>query len=243
MVPERRQLLLPFQHQLAYDARDFIPAASNEQALAWLETEWPDQRLALWGPGGCGKSHLLHTWAGRTGAALLSGQTLRDLNRLPESGGVALDDADTIMTEPLLLHLLNTARDRGLRLLLSGQTAPARWPISLADLSSRLRAITAVEIRQPNEALLAALLMRLLADRQLVMPQAVQDWLLRHLPRSPEALREAVARLDRASLACGSGITRSLAAEVLAEEDLNLEKADEACTIATDPSPRPARLL
>jgi chromosomal replication initiation ATPase DnaA len=243
MVPERKQLLLPFQHQLAYDSRDFVPAGSNEEALAWLETDWPDRRLALWGTGGCGKSHLLHVWAARTGANLLRGQTLGDLNEIPESGDVVLDDADTILDEPLLLHLLNTARDRGLRLLLSGQTAPSRWRIHLPDLSSRLRAITAVEIRQPNDELLAALLMRLLADRQLLVPQAVQDWLLLRLPRYPAALREAVARLDRASLTLGSGITRALAAKVLAEGDLALDKTDEVCASQTEPPLQQAPLL
>ncbi len=41
---------------------------------------------------------------------------------MPDSGALALDDADTVASEPLLLHLLNTARDRGLRVLLSGRT-------------------------------------------------------------------------------------------------------------------------
>jgi chromosomal replication initiation ATPase DnaA len=242
MLTERRQLLLPFQPPANHDPCDFIAADSNQEALAWLDVDWPDRRLALWGPGGCGKSHLLHIWAGRTGAVLLCGQTLRDLDCLPVAGGVALDDADTVSAEPLLLHLLNTARDRGLRLLLSGQTAPSRWPIRLADLSSRLRAITAAEIRPPNDALLAALLMRLLADRQLIVPQAVQDWLLLRLPRHPAALREAVARLDRASLTFGSGITRALAAKVLAEE-LNPAKADDVCMSGVDPSLQHASLL
>jgi chromosomal replication initiation ATPase DnaA len=243
MLAERRQLLLPFEHRLAYDARDFLPAGSNEQALAWLGTDWPDQRLALWGPAGCGKSHLLHIWTARTGAALLCGQTLRNLDDLPASGSLAVDGADTILAEPLLLHLLNTSRDRGLRLLLSGQTAPSRWPIGLPDLSSRLRAITAVEIGQPDDALLAALLVRLLADRQLIVAQAVQDWLLLQLPRCPGALREAVARLDRASLTLGSGITRSLAAKVLSEDSLAPGTADEDCMSAIDPSLQHAPLL
>jgi chromosomal replication initiation ATPase DnaA len=243
MVPEPRQLLLPFDHQLAYDARDFLAADSNARALAWLETDWPDKRLAVWGSRGCGKSHLLHIWARQTGASLLRGQSLQDLNDLPESGDLALDDADTIHAETLLLHLLNIARDRGVRLLLSGQTAPSRWPVSLPDLSSRLRAITAVEIRQPDGKLLAALLVGLLADRQLTVSQSVQDWLLLQLPRSPAALREAVDRLDRASLTFGSGITRSLAAKVLSEGGLVANNADEVCMSGKDPLLRHARLL
>ena len=114
MSSERLQLLLPFAHAPGYDARDFLPAESNQEALAWLDASWPDRRLALWGPAGCGKSHLLHVWAEQTGARVLPGQALQDLNDVPERGALALDDADTVSPEPLLLHLLNTARDRRL---------------------------------------------------------------------------------------------------------------------------------
>ena len=69
---------------------------------------------------------------------MLAGQTLAGLEDVPLTGALALDDADTVADEELLFHLLNTARDRGLRLLLSGRTAASRWPVRLPDLSSRL---------------------------------------------------------------------------------------------------------
>jgi chromosomal replication initiation ATPase DnaA len=225
----RLQLALPFPYEPVYDARDFLPAASNQDALTWLDraADWPDRRLALWGQAGCGKSHLLHVWATRTGAVQLAGQALRDLEAMPDAGAVALDDADTVTPDTTLLHLLNTARDRGLFVLLSGRTPPARWPVQLPDLASRLRAITPIEIAPPDDELLRALLLRLLADRQLAVPQPVQDWLLLRLDRSPAALRAAVSRLDRASLAFGSAITRSLAARLLAEDGDSLSDLDE----------------
>jgi chromosomal replication initiation ATPase DnaA len=234
MLYDRLQLPLPFQHQPRFDARDFIPARSNEEALAWLETDWPDRRLALFGPEGCGKSHLLYIWAHRTGAIMLSGPTLTDLYGVPHSGALALDDGDMVGDETLLLHLLNTARDRNLRLLLSSRAAPSRWPVRLPDLTSRLRAITAVEVRQPDDELLAALLMRLIADRQLSVTQTVQDWLLLHLPRSPAALREAVARLDRESLVSGTAITRPLAARML--KDFPVADSQETAVPGAAPS-------
>jgi chromosomal replication initiation ATPase DnaA len=215
MLPDHLQLLLPFPYVPGYDSLDFLPDDSNQDALAWLDTGWPDQRLALWGPPGCGKSHLLHIWAERAGAPLLTGHMLRDLDSLPGNGALALDDADAIAPEPLLLHLLNTARDRGLRLLLAARAPPSRWPVRLPDLSSRLRAITTVEIAPPSDALLAALLIRLAADRQLSVPKPVQDWILTRLPRSAASLRQAVAWLDQASLALRKPITLSLAASVL----------------------------
>jgi len=212
------QLPLPFPHEPTYAAADFLEAPSNEAALTWLDRtpDWPDHRLALWGEAGCGKTHLVRLWAGRRGAALLTGPHLHGLPALPPPGGVALDNADAMAEEPALLHLLNAAREARLPVLLAARTPPARWPVRLPDLASRLRAVTAVVIMPPEESLLRALLLRLLSDRQLAVRPDLQDWLLLRLPRSPAALREAVDRLDRAALAAGGAVTRPLAAWVLA---------------------------
>jgi chromosomal replication initiation ATPase DnaA len=229
MQADRLQLALPFPHQPGYAAPDFLADESNRDAMAWIGRTpgWPDRRLALWGAAGRGKTHLLHIWAERQSGVLLAGPGLRDLGSIPLAGALALDDADTVLDETLLLHVLNTARDRGLAVLLSGRSAPARWPVRLPDLSSRLRAINAVEILPPGDALLRAMLTRIAADRQLKMPETVVDWLLPRLPRSAGAMREAVARLDRESLARGQAITRSLAARVLDMEELYCLEADE----------------
>lgn len=213
------QLPLPFPHQPSYGAADLLAAPSNEAALAWLDRtpDWPDHRLALWGAAGCGKTHLLHLWAGRHGARLLAGPTLAGSPPEPPASGLALDDADALPDEAAFLHLLNAAREARRPVLLAARTPPARWPVRLPDLASRLRAVTAVEILPPEESLLRSLLLRLLADRQLAVGPGLQDWLLLRLPRSPAALREAVARLDRASLAAGGAVTRTIAAAVVAE--------------------------
>jgi chromosomal replication initiation ATPase DnaA len=100
---------------------------------------------------------------------------------------------------------------------MAGRSPPSRWPTRVPDLASRLRAVAAVEISAPDDGLLRALLLRLAGERQLVIPEAVHEWLLRRLPRSPAALREAVRRLDEASLARGSAVTTPLAAAALSE--------------------------
>lgn len=228
MSSPRQQLTLPFPHEPLYDPRDFMPAPCNRDALAWLDRmpDWPDRRLAVWGADGCGKTHLLRLWAERTGATRLDGRTLESPAQLPPSGPAAIDDADLVPDETTLLHTLNTARDRGLFLLLTARRPPARWNASLPDLSSRLRAITAVEIQPPDDGFLAMLLAMLLADRQLVVPDALQDWLLRRLPRTPGALRDAVSRLDRISLADGKPVTRALASRLLPPADSWEDQAD-----------------
>lgn len=212
-----RQLALPFAFTAHYDADSFLEDESNAAARAWLDAPWPEGRLALWGGGGSGKTHLLHVWTARTGATLLPGPGLRPamLQGLMETpaGGLAVDDCDHAPEEPLL-HLLNAAREGGRPVLLAAREAPSRWGTALPDLASRLRATAAVALEAPGDAMLRALLARLLAER-LAVPQAIQEWMLLRLPRHPAALREAAARLDRAALAAGGAVTRPLAEAVV----------------------------
>jgi chromosomal replication initiation ATPase DnaA len=213
------QLILRFPPNRRLAAADFLHAPCNAAALTWLARtqDWPNRRLALWGEAGNGKTHLMHIWAGRVGAALLSGPSLHGLPELPPCGGVALDEADETADEAALLHLLNATYEADLPVLMAGRAPPSRWKTSLPDLASRLRAVSSVEIGAPDDELLRALLVRHVKEHQLVVPEAVHEWLLVRLPRTPATLREAVERLDEAQLVRGSAITRALAASALAD--------------------------
>ncbi len=216
---EARQLALELAPEPAYTAADFVATPGNQEARAWLTRPeaWPHGRLALWGEAGEGKTHLLRLWADASAAAWFAGPRLRALPSPPLPARIALDDADLCPDETMLLHLLNLAAEQQTLVLLAGRAPPARWPVRLPDLSSRLRATLAVRVGPTDETSLAALLARLIAARQLVVAEPVQAWLLARLPRHPAALREVVARLDRAALATRAPIGRALAARVLAE--------------------------
>jgi chromosomal replication initiation ATPase DnaA len=212
-----RQLAFAFPQTDIFDPDDFLPGPANAQACAWLDSPraWPGGRLALYGGGGTGKTHLLHVFAARWKSALLPGPALHALRDFPHHP-VAIDDANTVPDPETLLHVLNAAAENHQPVLLAARTPPSRWETGLPDLDSRLRAISAVELAQPDEELLRGLLARLIARQQLRVEESVQDYLLARLPRTGAALREAAARLDRASLAAGKRVSRRIAADVIA---------------------------
>ncbi len=211
-----RQFALPLALPASASRADLIEDASNAEALAWLDQpdRWPGRRLALFGPEGVGKTHMARAFAAAHRWRWLDGPALRGL-QAPAGDGAVVDDADAVPDEQTLLHLLNLAAERGEGLLLVGRDPPARWPVRLPDLASRLRAVTAIGIGHPGDALLGALLAKLFADRQLRVAPEVQAWLLARLPREAAALAEAVARLDRAALVAGLPVTRPLARAAL----------------------------
>jgi chromosomal replication initiation ATPase DnaA len=242
-----KQLPLPFAPQHSYATDDLVPDASNAAALAWLAepARWPLGRLALHGPAGVGKTHMLHATAARFGWPLLDVNALRDLPPPPITG-LVLDDADQAPDEAALFHLINLCAEARQPLLLAGRQPPARWPVRLPDLASRLRATAAVGVEPPGDTLLVQLLEKHFADRQLRTEHGFRAWLLPRLPREAAAIAEAAARLDRAGLAAGVPITRNLARGCLAnllDPAAPLDDQDDYVTGTAPPSPEWGPLL
>lgn len=211
------QLVLQFPYTPGLSAVDFVTHPGNEIAVDFIGAThtWPSGRLSIWGGHGTGKTHLLHIWAAEQGAEIIQAAKLRE-PFWPESA-IAVDDADEAPAEEVLLHLLNAAAEARRPVLLTSTRPLARLRTALPDLASRLRAISAIELGPADDTFLATLLTRLLADRQLSIKPDVQHWLLTRLPRSPDVLRKAVARLDHENLAAKHPVTKQFAAAALAE--------------------------
>jgi len=222
-----RQLALDLGHRPALGQGDFLVSASNADAVAWLDRwpDWPAGGLALWGPPGCGKSHLVNVWRARSGARLLGAGELTAAPRaLLEEGAahIVLDGAGAPLGETgerSLNHLYNLVREAGGTLMLAGRRPPARWTIGLADLRSRLAALPAIEVMAPDDDLIAGLLVKLFADRQLGVERPVIDYLAARMERSFESARQLVDAIDRDALSRRRRITVPLVAGVLRGSD------------------------
>jgi chromosomal replication initiation ATPase DnaA len=210
---------LPLQRP-AFGRADFLVSKCNAAALGWIERwpRWPARALVLHGPAGSGKSHLAHLWRERSGGVLIRGDEVphREPDELARCRAVALDDAEGA-PEEALLHLYNCCSEARASLLLAVREAPASWPIALSDLASRLRAAPCVAIAPPDDALLAAVLVKHFTDRQVLVAPAVIAFLVRRMERSFAACGALAARLDRLALGVRRPITIPLARRILAE--------------------------
>jgi chromosomal replication initiation ATPase DnaA len=215
-----RQLVFDLPHEAALRREDLIVGAANADAVALVDAwpAWPSHTALLVGPPGSGKTHLLRAFAERSGATLVDVAALGGLDvlALASAGPVAIDDADQpARDETALFHLLNAARVAGTGVLIAAGTPPENWA-RLPDLLSRLRAGFATAIGEPDDALLRALIVKLLADRQLVAEAATLDYVLPRMERSLAAANRLVERIDRLSLENARPLTRALAADALA---------------------------
>lgn len=217
-----RQLSFDLPVREALGREDFFVSDANAAAVAMIEgwQGWPARKLVLTGPKGAGKTHLTHVWAALSGARIVLAADLpgADIAALA-AGPVAVENCHLIAgakpTEDALFHLHNLALAEGQSLLFTADAPPSFWPLALPDLASRLQATPTVSIAPPDDALLAAVMMKLFADRQLSPSPATIPFLIRRIDRSFEAARDIVERLDAASLEQRRPITPSLARDLL----------------------------
>jgi chromosomal replication initiation ATPase DnaA len=214
-----RQLVLALDHATSFAREDFLAGPSNRAALALIDTwpDWPARVVALVGPEGSGKSHLAAIWAQASGARILAARLLEesDLPAALATGALALEDLSAAnLDERALFHLLNLAREEAAYVLITARTPPAGFAVEIRDLASRLRATPAVTLAAPDDALLRALIVKLAADRQLNIDDALVNFLANRIERSFAAARAAVARLDEEAMRQHRPVTRALASEL-----------------------------
>ncbi len=222
-IPQQIPMGLPLP--AAMGRADFFVTPANARALAVVEgwRNWPQGKLVLTGPEGAGKTHLAHLWAQEAGGVLVPAAALAkaDLAALvARHARIGVEDIDSIAgcraAEEALFHLHNLVAEAEGRLLLTARAAPARLPLGLPDLASRLEAAALVSLEAPDDALLQAVLVKLFADRQIAVSAQVVSFVLARMERSLAVAQRLVDALDRRALAGQARVSVALAAEVLA---------------------------
>ncbi|MBX3581558.1 MAG: hypothetical protein KF810_06665 [Rhizobiaceae bacterium] len=229
-MPEApKQIPLDLAHRSGHSREDLVVSEANRQAVAMIDAwpNWPAPVVVLAGPAGSGKSHLAAIWADKANAVFFdSGSIETELEESRVDHPVVIDDVDAGLDEQGLFHLINAARASGSYVLLTSRSFPSAWRVKLPDLVSRLQAAATVEILEPDDHLLAAVITKLFADRQVEVEPHVVQFLVRRIERSLSTAIDIVDRLDRAALEQKARITRSLAAQTVSALDRGQAELD-----------------
>ncbi len=196
------QIALPLNWPVADSDEDFLLGESNRAAFEHFRhwSTWPVMATLLTGPRKSGRSLLGRIFVRKTGGRLF-------------------DNAED-HEEEALFHAWNEAQQRRKPLLMIADAAPPEWEVKLADLRSRLTATPQLRIEPPDDALLGQLIVKLLADRGVLAPAEVADYLVPRIERSYVAVQQVVDALDRAMLSHHRRMTVPMAKRALVDAGL-----------------------
>ncbi len=216
------QLVLGLTLKEALEREDFFISSSNFDAVTKLGNtdRWPSGALLLVGPKGSGKTHLSTVWSQEHKAKNVKLEAIvTEMEKGLDHDLVCVEDIDLIehvekqkksKIEEGIFHLINSIGGRGGKLLMSSRKMPNALSIGLKDLVSRLQSFSNIIIREPDDSLVMALLLKYFNDRQIYIKHSNLDYIAARINRTYSSIYQFVNYLDHKSLVLNAKVTRSL---------------------------------
>lgn len=219
-----RQLTLPLGLGTEASFENFLPGG-NAQALAHLRAlVMPAAPVYLWGPAGCGKSHLLQALvravrqAGGQAAAYGAGRPTPW--PLPQERALAvIDDCQALdpAAQQSAFQLFIDAASQGAQIVAAGRLPPVDLPLR-EDLRTRLGWGHVFALAPLGDAEVRAALRQAFDRRGVFLPDDLMSYLQTRFERDLGHLVALLDRLDEFALANKRAVTLPLLRQMLAEE-------------------------
>ncbi|MBQ8481303.1 MAG: hypothetical protein IJ532_02075 [Alphaproteobacteria bacterium] len=233
-----RQLPFEFEARNYMGREDFMVSDCNIQAFEMLDT-WPDWvsfGLLIYGPQGCGKSHLAHLFINKVRQNLSKPQEAsiieaaqinsRNVRRLAEENKcLVVENVHRGNNEEALFHLFNMFNEQGRYMLLTAEKAANNLHFSLPDLQTRLNSLPSIAISEPDDVMLKMLIVKLFNDRQIIIREDILTYIINNTERSFAYIRDLVKEIDEVSLAYQSAVNYNVVKKAM--EQLSERKTKE----------------
>ena len=166
----------------------------------------------LYGPKKSGKSYLSKIWLKKNNAIQYKNNYEMILNL---QKNILIDNL-IFYDQEKIFHIVNNCFLNNLKILITSDTKINSIDFKFDDLSSRLKTFTNLEINQPNDEMLLAILTKLLVDKQFIInSDEIFEFILRRVDRSYQGIYEIVNKLDRLSLEKKRQLTIPLIKEIM----------------------------
>ncbi len=210
------QIALDFTHDPDYARDNFFVSSSNQEAFDYISAwpQWQTHFLFLYGEHKCGKTHLANIWQNMSQAQFLNSKELV-VEGVDGSKAYIIENISELKDENALFHIYNVIQQSGGFLLVTDKNSPAQNTIKLADLRSRLSAMTSIAIGAPDDELLRMFLLKNFSDRQLSISIEAIDYIIARVERSFSAVQMLVEKIDNKSLEEKRNITIPLIRDIL----------------------------
>ena len=166
----------------------------------------------LYGPKNSGKSYLAKIWLKNNNAIEYNNNYETLLNI---SSNILIDNL-IFYDQEKIFHIVNKCILNNSKILITSDIKINSIDFKFNDLSSRLKTFSNLEINQPNDEMLLAILTKLLVDKQFIInSNEIFEYILRRVDRSYQGINEIVKKLDILSLEKKRQLTIPLIKEIL----------------------------
>ena len=215
------QLIFNFPFKRNYLKQDFYVSENNFKAFRLIESwpKWPSRLVNIFGPRGCGKTHLINILKTKINSIikLSNNISVEILKEYKTKECLIIDNYKGDVDEKILYSLINQANQDNKYIIISSLTSIKKLKTTLEDLKSRFTSFVDIGIDLPTDDLIRVILTKNFSDKQIQVSEKNIEYILRNIERSYEKINTFSNSIDSLSLTKAQPIKLHLIKKVLNE--------------------------
>ena len=217
------QLVFKFPFKTKYYEQDYYVSSNNFSAYRLIESwpNWPSKWVNIFGPKGCGKTHLSNILKKKINlihimdAKKVDNETISKFEKLD---CLIIDNYEKNIDEKMFYSLLNQSKQSESYLLVNSTLPLGNIKFDLKDLRSRTESFINLGIELPTDDLLRVIISKSFSDKQIEITPKISEYIIKNIERSYEKVFKFIKEIDDLSLSSGKSININLIKKVLNNE-------------------------
>ena len=217
------QLVFKFPFKTKYYEQDYYVSSNNFSAYRLIESwpNWPGKWVNIFGPKGCGKTHLSNILKKKINlihiidAKNVDNETISKFEKLD---CLIIDNYEKNIDEKMFYSLLNQSKQSDSYLLVNSILPLGNIKFDLKDLRSRTESFINLGIELPTDDLLRVIISKSFSDKQIEITPKISEYIIKNIERSYEKVFKFIKEIDDLSLSSGKSININLIKKVLINE-------------------------
>ncbi len=217
------QLVFKFPFKTKYFEQDYYVSSNNFSAYKLIESwpNWPDKWVNIFGPNGCGKTHLSNILKKKIDTIeILDAKNIKNENLInfEKLNCLIIDNYENNIEENLFYSILNQSKQLNSFIVVNSIIPIKDNKFNLIDLKSRAESFVNLGIELPTDDLLRVIISKCFSDKQIEITPKVSEYIIKNIERSYEKVFKFIKEIDDLSLSSGKSININLIKKVLINE-------------------------
>ena len=217
------QLIFKFPFKKRYYEQDYYVSSNNFSVYRLIESwpNWSGKWVNIFGPKGCGKTHLSNILKKKINSTLILEP--KDINNekiltFEKLDCLIIDNYENNIEEKLFYSILNQSKQLDNYVVINSILPIKDNIFELDDLESRAKSFLNLGIELPTDDLLRVIISKSFSDKQIDITPKVSEYIIKNIERSYEKVFKFIKEIDDLSLSSGKSININLIKKVLTNE-------------------------
>ena len=217
------QLVFKFPFKTKYYEQDYYVSSNNFSAYRLIESwpNWPDKWVNIFGPTGCGKTHLSNILKKKINSVeILNAENITDetISKFEKLNCLIIDNYEKNIDEKTFYSILNSSKQLDTYVVINSFLPIKDIKFDLKDLRSRAKSFMNLGIELPTDDLLRVIISKFFSDKQIEINPKISEYIIKNTERSYEKVFKCIKEIDDLSLSSGKSININLIKKVLKDE-------------------------